>query len=153
MTDKSLAISEPEALVSGAQPLASGHQLSVDAAASALQITNAHGQVELVVRCTPQGCVVQLGSGDVRLASQGKLSIDCEALEVRARQNIGLSSPEGALHVQTDSLHLRATRGDAVVEANDRVRLIGEQIRLNSEHATEPPAGELRALWKRMGIE
>jgi hypothetical protein len=156
----------PLAVVSGAdlltreQQLPSGHRVLVDAANGSIRITNAQGLLELSVRCSAQGCHVQLGAGDLQLASPGRIAIDCAALDIQARQRISLRSDgellaaaAGQAGVTADQLHLRATCGDAILEANDHVRLVGEQIRLNSEQNTTLPNDELRALWKRLGIE
>lgn len=146
--------------VRSSQTLPSGHQVQVDAASGCVRFTNAQGLLELSVRCTAQGCVVQLGAGDIQLSSPGRVAIDCESLDIHTRKSISLrtegellAAAAGSAGVTAEQLHLRATRGDAILEANDHVRLLGEQIRLNSEQQTTPPAEEMRALWKRLGIE
>jgi hypothetical protein len=155
-----LQAASPLALESATErQLPSGHRVQVDAANGCVVITNAEGLLELRVRCTAQGCVVQLGAGDLQLSSPGRIAIDCAALDVRTQHSISLrtqgellAAAEGQAGVTADRLHLRAAHGDAVLEANDHVRLVGEQIRLNSEQQTLAPAEEMRALWQRLGI-
>ncbi|HET8936280.1 MAG TPA: hypothetical protein VFN67_22710 [Polyangiales bacterium] len=155
-----LQIASPLALESVAErQLPSGHRVQVDAANGCVVITNVEGLLELRVRCTAQGCVVQLGAGDLQLSSSGRIAIDCAALDVRTQNSISLrtqgellATAEGQASLTADQLHMRASHGDAVLEANDHVRLVGEQIRLNSEQQTLGPAEEMRALWERLGI-
>lgn len=180
MNKKSLPAEPPEAsqLLAETAPsaietrtaasLASGHTLLVDAATSRLQIKSPSGRVELTVRCTDQGCVLEFSQGEIELNSPAKVSLQCDELELRARTRMELATAgdlhtrvagdslaaiQGRAYTEADSLELRAARGDAHVHANDRVRLVGEKILLNSEHERITTHDQLRALWKDLGIE
>lgn len=147
--------------------LDSGHRVQLDVRQNLLRISNAAGRVELTVRCTADGCVLEFGSADVALSAPGKVSLECEEFAVAARQRIEFSTDgdyesrvaghsvsrvSGRAETHADELELRATRGDALVHANDRVRLVGEQILLNSELEGQPTRDQLEAFWRSLGL-
>ncbi|HTV18953.1 MAG TPA: hypothetical protein VMG12_09790 [Polyangiaceae bacterium] len=147
--------------------LGSGHRVDVSANASLVRISNPEGRVELTVRCTADGCVLEFASADLALSAPGKVSLQCEELAVEARRHLALNTEGdwtshvaghsttrvgGRAETHADELELRANRGDALVHANDRVRLVGEQILLNSEHEGLTSSDQLEAFWRSFGL-
>lgn len=144
----------------------SGHRVEVDASASVVRIASAEGRVELTVRCTAEGCVLQFTTADLALSAPGKLSLECDELAVNARRRLELNTQgdwasqidghsvtrvAGRHETHADELELRANRGDALLRANDRVRLVGEQILLNSEEG-QATRDQLEAFWRSFGL-
>ena len=146
----------------------SGHIVEVDAAAGTVRVSNAAGHVELFVRATARGCSLEFASTELQLSAADKLTLECAELRLHASEHLQLHSRgqltthvagdstsivAGRSETQAEELALSATRGDAVLYANDRVRVVGEQILLNSEHERQPSTrAELEALWERFGI-
>jgi hypothetical protein len=150
-----------------ANAMASGHSIQIDAAASRLRITNAAGKVELTVRCTERGCVLEFSEGEIQLQSSSKIAVQCDELRLQARTRLELETL-GDLHtrvagdsrtvvaghaaVEADELELRAQRGDALLYANDRVRVVGEKILLNSEHERVTTRDQFEEIWRKLGL-
>jgi hypothetical protein len=150
-----------------ASVLASGHNIQVDAATSRVRITNAAGRVELTVRCTDRGCVLEFSEGEIQLQAASKISLQCDELKLQARTRLELETL-GDMHtcvagdsrtviaghaaLEADDLALRAQRGDAFIYANDRVRVVGEKILLNSEHERVTTRDQFEEFWKRLGL-
>lgn len=145
----------------------SGHRIEVNAGAGTVRISNAEGRVELTVRCTAQGCVLEFATADVTLSTPGKLSLDCDELSIQAQRGVELNTQGdwasqiaghsvtrvgGRAETHADELELHANRGDAIVRANDRVRLVGEQILLNSELDGQASRDQLEAFWRSLGL-
>lgn len=146
--------------------LASGHTLEVNPGGSTLQVSNPEGRVELTVRCTAEGCVLDFSTTNLQLSAAGKVSLECEEFALKTQHTLELSSDgdlisrvggasvtqvQGRSETRAAELELVATRGDAAVRANDHVRLVGEQILLNSEHPKQTQ-DELEAFWKHFGM-
>ncbi|HKO94620.1 MAG TPA: hypothetical protein VJU61_25875 [Polyangiaceae bacterium] len=147
--------------------LRSGHSVSVDAAASTLRVSSASGRVELTVRCTAEGCVLDFATADLTLAAAGKLALHCAELEVQATERLELNSDgdwssriagnsvttvTGRSETRADELSLSATGGDATLYANDHVRVNGEKILLNSEHEGRGTRDQIEAFWRMIGL-
>lgn len=147
--------------------LSSGHRVDVRAGESIVRISNPEGRVELMVRCTAEGCVLEFATADLALSAPGKVSLQCEELAVDARRRLELNTEGdwvshvaghsttrvgGRAETHADEVELRANRGDALVHANDRVRLVGEQILLNSEDGGQTSRDQLEAFWRSFGL-
>ena len=147
--------------------LRSGHSVSLDAAASTLRVSNPEGRVELTVRCTADGCVLDFATADLTLAAPGKVALRCAELEIQASQRLELSTGgDFASHVagnsvtvvtgrsetRADELSLAATGGDATLYANDYVRVNGEKILLNSEHEGRGTRDQIETFWRMIGL-
>jgi len=147
--------------------LRSGHSVSLDAAASTLRVSSASGRVELTVRCTAEGCVLDFATADLTLAAPGKLALHCAELEVQASQRLELSTDgdwasrvagnsvtvvTGRSETRADELSLSATGGDASLYANDYVRVNGEKILLNSEHEGRGTRDQIETFWRMIGL-
>jgi hypothetical protein len=145
----------------------SGHRIEVSTRASTVRIRNAEGRVELTVRCTAEGCVLEFATADIALSAPGKLSLDCDEFAIEARRGVALNTQGdwtsqiaghsvtrvgGRAEVHADELELNANRGDALVRANDRVRVVGEQILLNSELDGQASRDQLEAFWRSLGL-
>jgi hypothetical protein len=147
--------------------MASGHDVRVDSGGNRLQITNAVGRVELSVRCTERGCVLEFSDGEIQLRSSSNITLQCDELKLQARTRMELETlgdlltrvggdsqhlVAGRASVEADDLEFRARRGDAYVYANDNVRLVGEKILLNSEHERVTTPDHFERIWKVLGM-
>jgi hypothetical protein len=161
------AETKTEAERPGGWQLRSGHSLEVEAATSTLRVSNPEGRVELTVRCTAEGCVLDFASADLTLAATGKLALHCAELEVQTSQRLELSTDgdyasrvagnsvtlvTGRSETRADELSLRATGGDATLYANDYVRVNGEKILLNSEHEGRGTRDQIETFWRMIGL-
>lgn len=153
--------------VESVQPLAFGRALRVDPALGTVEISSPDGVVEVSVRCTPDGCVLRFASAQLELATPGRLDVRCRELVVDAEQRLELNSGGdlssqiggsctttvgGRLHTEADELFLHTQRGDALIQANDYVRLVGEKVLLNSEQERRPTRDQLEAFWRGLGL-
>ena len=147
--------------------LPSGHSLQLERATSTFRVSSPEGRVELTVRCTAEGCVLDFASADVTLAASGKLALRCAELEVQTSQRLELSTDgdfasriagnsvtvvTGRSETRADELSLSATRGDATLYANDYVRVNGEKILLNSEHEGRGTRDQIETFWRMIGL-
>lgn len=147
--------------------LAFGRALRVQPELGTVEISSPDGVVELSVRCTPGGCVLRFASAQLELATPGRLDVRCRELVVDAEQSVALSSGGdftshiagnstttvgGRLQADADELFLHTRRGDALIQANDYVRLVGEKVLLNSEQERRPTRDQLEAFWRGLGL-
>jgi hypothetical protein len=146
-------------------PLPSGRCVEVALDQETVRIFSAEGQVELLVSCTPAGCVLKFETANLSLQNRGKIDLRCEELNVETTKQLSLLSQghmstqaqagcttdvTGTLTTRADEIHLSATSGDAVVQANDFVRMNGEQILLNSGDDPREQERQLQDLWKKL---
>jgi hypothetical protein len=139
----------------------------VDRALGTVQIASPDGMVELSVRCTAQGCVLSFANAQLELSTAGRLDVRCRELVVEAEQRLELNSGgdyssriggssstnvSGRLEADADELFLHTQRGDALIKANDYVRLVGEKVLLNSEQERRPMRDQLEAFWRGVGL-
>jgi 6-phosphofructokinase len=161
------ALTNAEAERSSGWQLPSGHSLQVERATSTIRVSNPEGRVELTVRCTAEGCVLDFASAEVTLSAPGKLSLHCAELEVQTTQRLELSTDgnfasrvagnsvtvvTGRSETRADELSLAATGGDATFYANDYVRVNGEKILLNSEHEGRGTRDQIETFWRMIGL-
>lgn len=112
-----------------------------------LSITAPDGRICLKIVLLPDGPLVEMQSVSLSIAARDALTLECDRLDIHARQEIILRSDgdlsqqaggdlrlraEGLLETEAHTQHLRARWGDIQVTANDDVLLDGERIRLNS---------------------
>lgn len=157
---------KPIPLESGG-PLPFGRSLHVDPELGTVEISTPDGVVELSVRCTADGCVLRFASARLSLSTPGHLDVRCQALVVDAERRLELNSGGdyvsrvggsstthvgGRLEADADELSLCAQRGDALLQANDHVRLVGERVLLNSEQERRPARDQLEAFWRGLGL-
>jgi hypothetical protein len=148
-----------------AHALPSGRRVEVALDQETVRIYGAEGHVELLVSCTPAGCVLQFETANLSLHNQGKIDVRCEELNVETTKTLSFHSGgdistkgeggcttevAGAIETRADAIHLQARAGDAVVEANDFVRMKGEQILLNSDDDPREKQRQLEAFWKSL---
>jgi hypothetical protein len=139
-------------------PLAFGRSLQLDSNLGTVEITNPDGLVELSVRCTAEGCELRFASARLALSSPGRLEAE-QRLELNSggdyASRIGGSastSISGRLETEADEVFLHSQRGDALIQANDYVRLVGEKVLLNSEQERRPARDQLEAFWRKLGL-
>jgi hypothetical protein len=148
-----------------AHDLPSGRRVEVGLDQETVRIYGAEGQVELLVSCTPAGCVLQFETANLSLRNAGTIDLRCEELNLETGKRLSFHSHgdistkagggcttevAGALTTRADAIHLQAMTGDAVVEANDFVRMKGEQILLNSDDDPREKQRQLEALLKSL---
>jgi hypothetical protein len=111
--------------------------------------------------------VLSFTTANLALSAPGKLDVRCAEFVVEASQRLTLNTEgdfasrvggnattlvSGRVETEADELFLRTTRGDALIQANDYVRLAGEKILLNSEHERRPMRDQLEAFWRGLGL-
>jgi hypothetical protein len=118
-----------------------------------LSVVGRNGQICLRMVLTPEGPVVEMQAQSFRLAASGELRLDCERLELNAREQLTLRSSKligiadndiqlqagGLIRSEAHAQQHRARLGNIELVANDDVALDGEQIRLNSPKPAGPP--------------
>ena len=87
-----------------------------------VEIRGAEGQLELRVKLTPEGAVLQMESVRLSLKAAESVSVECKNFEVRASESIDLHS---------DSTMQLSGQADVRVNANGDVIVKGEKIFLN----------------------
>lgn len=136
--------------------LPSGRRVEVGLDAETVRIVSAEGRVELTVKCTEAGCVLQFETANLSLQNQGKINLQCEELNVETSKQLSLHSQgsvtthAASIRTRADEIHMQATVGDAVVQANDFVRMNGEQILLNSDDDPREREKQLHDLWSKL---
>lgn len=103
-----------------------------------LVVTSPEGRVELSIRFTESGPVLDFEAAAIQLKSAGEVAVQCNNFKVEAAKKIQLSTEGdmvqdigGKAHVEAHSVEVRARRGNVDINANDDVRLLGERIKLN----------------------
>jgi hypothetical protein len=127
--------------------LPNGRVLTLVERTRALHISDRDGVVELEIELHEAGPVVRVRASALHVEASGSLSVGCERFELRAREGIQLTSDRdltasvaGDLDLRAgrharwegQSVRVRASRGEAQLEASDDVRIDGERILLNS---------------------
>ncbi|GEM_PF-1489180 len=124
--------------------LALGGHRTLVVAGQTLTIDNA-GAIELVISLTDAGPVVQISAASLRLVTEGDVEFDCANFNVRAggirlesdgdlvASVAGDATIQAGGHAQWQgrTARIRATRGDAQLEASDTVRIDGARVELN----------------------
>jgi hypothetical protein len=87
-----------------------------------LEVSGAGGAVELRIRLTPEGPVLQMESVRLELKASENVSVDCKNFEVRASESVDMHSTGGMQLTGEADIRVNAT-GDVVVR--------GEKIYLN----------------------
>jgi hypothetical protein len=96
-----------------------------------LEIVGPGGATELSIVLTERGPRLILDAADIQINTVNRIAVACESFEVRARDDLSLSGAQASLV---------AREGDAAITANDYVRVVGEQIRLNCDAPDRVPA-------------
>lgn len=127
--------------------LPGGRVLTLAESSRALHIADPNGVIELEIQLCDTGPVVRVRAADLQVEASGKLTVGCERFELRAREGIHMTSDRdltasvaGDLdcragrhaHWEGKSVRVRASRGEAQLEATDDVRVDAERILLNS---------------------
>jgi hypothetical protein len=95
-----------------------------------LEIVGPEGRTELSIVLTERGPKLVIETADVEIRTVNHVVVDCESLEVKAR---------GALTLEGGTTSIVAARGDVDLKANDAIKLVGEQIRLNCDGPEKVP--------------
>ncbi len=87
-----------------------------------VEIRGAEGQLELRVKLTPDGPILQMESVRISLKAAESVNVQCKNFEVRATESVDLHS---------DSTMQLSGQADVRVNANGDVIVKGEKIYLN----------------------
>lgn len=87
-----------------------------------VEIRAASGQLELRIRLTEQGPVLQMEAVRMQLRATEALELEARQVTVKAEDKLALAS-EGELRVES--------KGETKVEAEGDVRVVGKTIHLN----------------------
>ncbi len=101
-------------------------------------VSNREGMIELEITITEKGPVLQFNTVDMKIASKGRVRIDCEDFYVHAKGRIKYSSDgdliqqaNGDMSTTARICSVKARRGNINLDANDDVKIKGERILLN----------------------
>lgn len=105
-------------------PLQHGRRLSLVASGvdELVEIRSAGGALELRIRMTPDGPVLQMESLRLSLKAVHEVEVECANFSVRSREAMTLHS-DGALHISGET--------DLHVDAQGEVHVKGSMIHLN----------------------
>ena len=142
--------------VDGARPasLPSGRRVEVrvDGARESIAISSREGQVELTIRLTDAGPVLQFNSANLELQSSGDVSLRCNKLSVETEQSLSLRSKgdmeqvvDGGcavrvgrdLEISAQAAEIVGHRGEVSLEANDDLVLNGARVMMNCPREEE----------------
>ena len=120
--------------------LATGHTATVAPnEPDRLTIRGPAGDVELSIRFTKEGPILRFAAAAIDLESRGDIRLDCDRLEVRARERIDLASAGdlrqtagGHCVTEGQAVTVHAQAGKVEIEAADDVDVHGRRILLNS---------------------
>lgn len=87
-----------------------------------IEIRASSGQVELRVKLTEDGPVLQLDGVKLEVTSESSIAMACEEFSVSAKKSVNLASQTG-VRVQSE--------GEIQIESTQDVRVKGEKIWLN----------------------
>jgi phage gp45-like len=87
-----------------------------------VEIRAGDGQLQLRVRLTDEGPILEMDSVRLQLRAQESVDVECKDFNVNAERQVGLSS-EGGITVDG--------KADVTVTAEGEVRVTGEMIWLN----------------------
>lgn len=125
-----------------------GSQLVISTGGDTLELLNDKGAVQLTLRITPAGPVLDVRASHLRIQADESLSLQSNQISIEAEESLTLSSRgdmnqqvAGDLHTAVDAHHkeaaqrrsIQAKKGDLHLKANDFVRLDGEMIKLNCD--------------------
>jgi len=129
--------------------LDSGRRIEVESRGDGTDLVTIRGvgdEVELRVTLTADGPVLHFQAARMALESAGRIAVECDEFDVRARTSIRQHSEgdleqralgdaslrvRGDLETEARCTEIRSRRGDVRVLANDDVRINGERVRLN----------------------
>jgi hypothetical protein len=95
---------------------------TVTVADDVVELRAASGVLELRIRLTEEGPVLQVEGVKVALKAAEAVSVDCKTFEVRAEEGVTLRS-EGTLDV--------ASEKEMKINSTDEIRVVGKMIHLN----------------------
>ncbi len=119
-----------------------------------IEVVAPGGELCLSIRLDAAGPIVEVRAAALKVATEGDLSLDCDRLEVKARQDISFISgggivqdargdvivrADGEIATEAEGQQLHARRGNVDIRANDDVMLEGERVKLNGPRAFAVP--------------
>jgi uncharacterized protein (DUF2345 family) len=134
----------------GRVTLPSGRRVEFEAPAGRSErmlVYNPTGTVELTIRFTAAGPVIELSAAALALHTEGSLSIDCDRLDVHARSGVSLSTGgdleqrvagdlrsvvEGVSELHAQHVEIVAEQGDLELRAENDASVDGKRVLINS---------------------
>jgi hypothetical protein len=81
-----------------------GHQLSVEP--DAVELRDASGALELRLKLTEDGVVLQLEAARISLKAEQSIDLECQTLNMSATSDVRLESRDGDLRLQGQLVHI-----------------------------------------------
>jgi hypothetical protein len=114
-------------------------KIASEGAQDTLTLLAADGQVRLVLSVSARNLQIQSSDTGAVLSLSGAITLEADSVRVVAKEHLALRShgslsveAENELSLKAGSVVIAATRTDAVLRANDDVRIEAERIRMNS---------------------
>jgi phage gp45-like len=95
---------------------------TISVADDIVELRAASGVLELRIRLTEEGPVLQVEGVKVALKAAEAVSVDCKTFEVRAEEGVKLHS-DGQLDISSEK--------EMKVSSTDEIRVVGKMIHLN----------------------
>lgn len=90
------------------------------------------GTMEIVIALTSEGPVLRARAAALEVIADKDIVARCESFRVEARKDVSFTAGE-TLRTEGRRVEVEATHGSVNVEANDNVKLLGENILLNCD--------------------
>jgi len=81
-----------------------GHQLQVEP--DAVELRDASGALELRLKLTEDGVVLQLEAARISLKAEQSIDLECQTLNMSATSHVKLESRDGDLRLQGQLIHI-----------------------------------------------
>ncbi|KIG16485.1 hypothetical protein DB30_04398 [Enhygromyxa salina] len=108
-----------------------------------VELFNHGGAVMVVIELSERGPILRFEGPGLTLRATGELILEAERLKLRSEKGLDIETggdlrlhADGDLHSTARIQTIRAELGDAVVEANDDVRIDGERVLVNCTTTT-----------------
>lgn len=95
---------------------------TINVADDVVELRAASGMLELRIRLTEEGPVLQVEGVKVAVKAAESVSVDCKRFEVNAQEGVSLHS-DGALDVSSEK--------EMKINSTDEIRVVGKMIHLN----------------------
>ncbi len=130
--------------------LPSGRLVEVEAPSGRSErmiVRSPEGTIELTIRFTAAGPVLELSAAALSLRTEGPLSLDCDQLRLHARRGLSLSTDgdleqrvggdqrvavAGTSELHAQHVEITAEEGDLELRADNDATLDGKRVLINS---------------------
>ena len=105
-----------------------------------IQIVAADGHMAMRISVTPAGALLELVGVDLKIKTEGDLSIEADRLAFHGRSSVAVTTEGDAIFYAAGDMHsrariqnIKADLGNVNVSANDDVSINGERVRVNCD--------------------